>query len=382
MITLKYKGTTLTPGTDYVFEQTVYQNSGTNYVTICGKGTYIGELTASFKIKGTAVSSLKLANLEYTGQAQRPVITDKSGAVLQEGVDYEINSLTGTEFAGTAKANITGKGAYYGTANKTFKITAYPVTSASFTVDFAVPGNRQPYEKNGAKPKVTAVFGGRTLTEGTDYTLSYKNNKKTGALAKVIIKGKKNFKGSRTMEFTVGPSSLSRVSVYVPDKVVSGKAGGYVSTPVLTDTNGAKLKAGTDYEKAIVYKNADGAELDRKKDKIAAGGTVTVVITGKGNYADQVTAQYRILSSGRNLSKAAVQVNRKFYYNGGCVTLSKRDITVKIGKAAVPADCYEIVEGSYVNNNKKGTAKVSIRGTGQYGGMKTISFKIRSQKVK
>ena len=37
---------------------------------------------------------------------------------------------------------------------------------------------------------------------------------------------------------------------------------------------------------------------------------------------------------------------------------------------------FEIVEGSYRNNLKKGTASVTLRGLGEYGGTKTIKFKI------
>ncbi len=37
---------------------------------------------------------------------------------------------------------------------------------------------------------------------------------------------------------------------------------------------------------------------------------------------------------------------------------------------------YELVEGSYVNNFKTGTAKVTLKGIGEYSGQKTVKFKI------
>ena len=40
---------------------------------------------------------------------------------------------------------------------------------------------------------------------------------------------------------------------------------------------------------------------------------------------------------------------------------------------------YEIV--GYEKNVNKGTAKVTIIGTGEYGGMKTVSFKIKPESV-
>ena len=107
----------------------------------------------------------------------------------------------------------------------------------------------QSYEKNGAKPKLKVTYAGRQLKEGTDYVLSYRNNKKIGNVATVTITGKKNFRSKKDLSFIVGKGSLEDATVIVADKVVSTKVGGYVSTPVLRDTNGSKLAAGKDYDK-------------------------------------------------------------------------------------------------------------------------------------
>ena len=69
-------------------------------------------------------------------------------------------------------------------------------------------------------------------------------------------------------------------------------------------------------------------------------------------------------------------VKPKLYYTGEKITLSKGDLEVKMGAITLESDQYEILEDSYVNNLKKGTAKVTIKGKGEYGGTKTISFKI------
>ena len=66
----------------------------------------------------------------------------------------------------------------------------------------------------------------------------------------------------------------------MPDKGYSGKAGGYVSIPVLTDTDGKKLTAGTDYEKEIQYTLEDGTPLT-KTDKVETGRIIRVKVTGK-----------------------------------------------------------------------------------------------------
>lgn len=66
-------------------------------------------------------------------------------------------------------------------------------------------------DKNGAKPKVEVRFRGKTLTEGVDYSVSYKNNKTFAApdplqlnkAPAVIIAGKGCFKGKIIKYFTI-----------------------------------------------------------------------------------------------------------------------------------------------------------------------------------
>lgn len=51
------------------------------------------------------------------------------------------------------------------------------------------------------------------------------------------------------------------------------------------------------------------------------------------------------------------------------------------GSAIKEAPDYEILEDSYVNNVRKGTASVKVRGLGDYGGTKTVKFKIQAKKM-
>lgn len=62
----------------------------------------------------------------------------------------------------------------------------------------------QAYKGKALKPKVKASYGGIALKEGTDYTLAYKNNKKTGK-ATVILTGKGSYTGTKTVTFRIVP---------------------------------------------------------------------------------------------------------------------------------------------------------------------------------
>ena len=108
--------------------------------------------------------------------------------------------LTVKAKAGTATVTVTGTGFFKGTIKKTFTITKVSLYSAKLAYTKAA------YTGKALKPDVTvkAKVNGKTvtLTKGTDFTVTYKNNVEKGT-ATVIIKGKGNFKGTLTKTFTI-----------------------------------------------------------------------------------------------------------------------------------------------------------------------------------
>lgn len=60
------------------------------------------------------------------------------------------------------------------------------------------------YTGKARKPSVKIYDGSYKLVKGTDYTLSYKNNKEIGT-ASVTIKGKGKYTGSKTIKFDIVP---------------------------------------------------------------------------------------------------------------------------------------------------------------------------------
>ena len=57
------------------------------------------------------------------------------------------------------------------------------------------------------------------------------------------------------------------------------------------------------------------------------------------------------------------------------ITVNKQKEYLVLGKD------FEVVPGSYVKNINKGTAKVTFRGINEYGGSKTVSFKIGQRSI-
>lgn len=390
MLRLTSKKTALTPYTDYTVTcDTECREIGTYSVKITGTGTrYTGTIRTTFRITGTSIKKAKItapADITYNGTVQRQDITlrDASGKLLIEGTDYTL-AFRGTDQAGTASAVITGAGMYYGSVTRKFKVLPYSLkddTDNALHMEFANGKTAQPYQKGGARPKVMVYYGAWLLSEGADYTLQYRNNTKissaSGKTPTVTITGRGNFKGKATLTFEIVKRDISEVQITAADREENRSPGKYASAPVLTD-NGKKLSAGRDYSRTIHYYDQDRNELT-KTSRPTAGDIITAEIEGTGNYEGKAYVTYRIIAEGHNLSRAKVTFNTRYYYTGNAVTVSKEDLQIKLGKTVLSADDFEIVESSYANNTKKGTARVTIRGRGAYGGTKTVSFKIRAQ---
>ena len=99
--------------------------------------------------------------------------------------------------AGTGKITVTGIGKYKGSKTYNFTINARSITQATVgsVVDQVETGSA-------ITPKPTVTYNGKTLAEGTDYTLSYKNNIEPGQ-ATITITGSGNWTGSTTASFNI-----------------------------------------------------------------------------------------------------------------------------------------------------------------------------------
>ena len=171
------------------------------------------------------------------------------------------------------------------------------------------------FVKGGCTPYPVLTYDGYTLRAGTDYTISYKNNKKAGATAKIVVSGKGNFKGKREFGFTVRQKDISKVSMYTPNVPYTGKKNKYQSKPILTDSDGTRLKVNTDYTgRAITNSKEDiksatikvagtTSPLTYGEDyevvsysKNVKKGTATAVLCGKGKYCGEKSVKFKIVS--------------------------------------------------------------------------------------
>ncbi|MBO4289906.1 MAG: leucine-rich repeat protein [Lachnospiraceae bacterium] len=205
---VKIGGTELTAGTDYEVAYENNTNVGTATVTITGIGSFTGSVTRTFAITPKLVAVPKAKTLTYNGKTQTGVAGSAS---------YTISGNTGTK-AGSYKAVLKLKDKVNfawsdgETADKTVAWTISPksITPKVTTVTKAV------YTGKALKPEVTVKNGTTTLTKGTDYTVTYSSNTKVGK-ASVTVKLKGNYKGTKTVSFTINPKK-AEISKTEPGK--------------------------------------------------------------------------------------------------------------------------------------------------------------------
>ena len=343
-----FNNKTLVAGTDYTVAYANNTNVGTATATVTFKGNYSGTATGTFRIAAALLdtATVTAADQTYTGSALTPAVTVKLGEkTLVSGTDYTV-AYTNNTNAGTATVTVTGKGTYAGTATGTFKIAAADASKATVKVADAT------YSGSALTPAPTVTFNGKTLVNGTDYTVSYSNNTSAGtATATVTFKG--NYSGTAKGTFKIAASSVSSSSVSVAAQTYTGAA---LTPPVTVKLGEKTLTKGTDY--TVAYSNNTNA------------GTATVTVTGKGNYAGTKASTFTI--SAADASKASVSLAAQTY-TGSALTPAPT-VTFN-GKTLVKGTDYTV---SYSNNTNAGTATATVTFKGNYSGTAKGTFQIKA----
>ena len=239
----------------------------------------------------------KPSNKVYDGKEHKwsPAVADKEGNALIEGKDYEVAYSTEdfTNVTGTITVTITGIGNYTGKITRTYEITpkAYTVTTESANKVYdgtaLTAGGKIEGIVDGEDVEFK-VTGSQTNKGTSKNTYSLKWN---GSAIETNYKLEKESIGDLTVtEQTIDPGkdpdnpnpNYSGVTINKPsNKVYDGKE--HKWSPAVTDKEGNALVEGTDYE--VAYSTSDFRNVT---------GTITVTITGIGNYTGTVTRTYEI----------------------------------------------------------------------------------------
>ena len=248
-VTVKVAGRTLTSDTDYTVSYSNNKNVGTSNVYVYGKGNYSGSLSAKFDIV-PAKQQIQKLETKYKGffvdwaqkgsatgyDVEYSVKANMSGAVSKHLTANKPDTLTVSGLAGDktyyvrvrSYTNVNGK-VYYGAWSdiKSIKTANNDITKAT------VSGiSTKAFTGKAIKQNVTVKVGNTVLKNGTDYTVSYSNNKKVGK-ATVKITGKGKYGGVITKTFKINPAKqeiqklTAKSKSFFVDWAQKGSATGY-----------------------------------------------------------------------------------------------------------------------------------------------------------
>ena len=323
---------------------------------------------------------------EYTGSAIEPVYElykGKQSAGLKAGEDVIISFENNTE-AGTARVHISavpGSAKCYGHKTVTFKIkkAKTDLATAGTSVKFIdekgeeMQGYSVVYTMKGSRPAVSVSCNGSMLAYGKDYSLSYKNYKKAGSKATVIVKGKGDYKGRFTTEYDILPAALEGMLFIAGDVSYSTKKYAYQKTTLIfEDSYGKVLKAGRDYESYKKGAASHGTVFEAPDIAPVVDSVIKISLKAKegGNYTGTVSANYRVITKKKNIKDAEVSLVKKPDNNGGKVSdFYPEELKVRLNNKKLTTDDYEIVRYDSVVKSG-GKIIVIIRGKGEYGGVK------------
>lgn len=249
--------------------------------------------------------------------------------------------------------------------------------SASVDVDLIYNGKDQ-------CPEPTVNFNGKKLVKGTDYTLAWDNAMNATDDALVKITGKGNFKDTLPCKFTIKPLEISEnksstepgyVNVKSPENNAEYPYEGKPIEPdVDIEVNLGKSKGKleeNDYSVTYVSSVNGGDAHTNVSD-----GTITMTISGVGNYEGSITRDFTIVKQTITNDK----INISPYpipnqtYTGVSIEPEITDVVNKAnGKKLINGtDC--VIR--YENNIDCGSAKIIIEGKGNYDGKAEFPFTI------
>lgn len=392
----------------------------------------------------TGITVENVNDEEYTGVAHtpEPVVTDKdidATKKLTKDADYLVDyknntdanvTPNGTAISGksTPTIEITGKGNYKDTIDKSFNIKQKEITDSSSKdtdgVDISVNGTYN--GGNSVTPNVNITYSPKgvngddhkqlvnTLKQGTDFTVESADNPDTtweaGSDHSVRITFHGNYSGTITKSYTVTTGSISdkdakiqldgqNVASVTVDKDDSTKAtakgtGNGINTtfdPIKSEypdfhvlVNGADLSKGSGFKIDSAPTPTKGTHSWPEANATIEDGKTTygdwkwrVTLTGDGNYGGEVTVTFNVLPL--DLNDSAISVSKATFDKDSnpdveLTYTSKQDKKTTATISAGSGDSANFTaKGPEKKNIKTGNNNdIVLTGEGNYTGTRTV----------
>ena len=332
----------------------------TYYLRFANNGWYTGNYHFSIRkylkpLEGNFAIDMKEA-YEYTGKAVTPDISVKGqGTVLVKDTDYTV-SFGNNVNAGAATVTVKGRGNYTGTLEAVFKIDPAPLSTVSLKkVSYTYTGKAV---KPAETVKASVDGRARALVKGSDYQVTYRNNTEAGT-ATVTVKGVNNFTGELSASFKILPVKIGSLTLKKTAMTYTGstlKPGETVKAKV----NGKTVTLKKDRDYTVSYSGCRDV------------GTGTVTVKGTGNYKGSLKKTFTIKAA----KIASVSLSKTTMTYTGKALKPVPTVKAKINGSMVTLKQGVDYTVTYSGNKKAGTAKVTVKGIGNYTGTLNTTFRI------
>ncbi|MEA5010244.1 MAG: bacterial Ig-like domain-containing protein [Angelakisella sp.] len=197
--------------------------------------TFTAPASLVYSVSGKSAAVTAASSISGMGEI---TVEYYSGATKLSSAPTDIGNYT-------VKINVAAGDSYAAATGITDSSWAFTVTAKGYaSSDFAISAiTHQTYTGSEIEPALEVKLGDTTLLSGTDYTLSYSDNKNAGGSAKVAIEFKGNFSGKAEKTFTILPLDIS-TGATVGDFTAMTYSG-ESQTPSATVTKGTLTVTGT-----------------------------------------------------------------------------------------------------------------------------------------
>lgn len=345
-------------------------------VEATGSVTYVSEGDVTNTIVITKGENFKESNYSITKNEGTLSITEVDAEVTvtikghEETATYDGNphSVEGYEitdisnelykkdyvgFTGKAKAEGTAAGTYqmnlteaqFSNTNSNFKQVTFVVEDGSLTINrkFIDDQNRITVTKpedskyNGEehknKPTVTDTKTGKTLVEGTDYTLAYSDDVTNAGTVTVTIKGIGNYSGKTTTNYQITKRDVTLTSgsasrVYNKEALTNGEVTvsgeGFAKNEGATyDVTGSRTKVGTS-KNTFTYELKSNTKASNYNIEVKFGdlivtaedGEVVVKITGHSDSVEYDGNEKTVSGYDVAITEGSKYTTDDFTFNG------------------------------------------------------------------
>ena len=340
-----------------------------------------GEI-CSFSNYGSAVDfaapgeDLSLADAKggyYTASGtsfSTPYISAAAAVIKSENPSFNSSQIEASLAEQSEDLGSAGRDPYFGSGCPVLKTAEDGPQPADISAATVYGIEDKPYTGESITQNIRLELDGKTLTENTDYSVSYENNIDAGT-AKVLIKGIGNFNGTLEKRFSISPKQITPEITLDEYSFVSD---GSEKTPNVTVKDGD----------TVIDKSFYDVSYDAGRTE---AGTYKVYITLNGNYAGNGEASFTI---EQTQGETSADTEKPVTDISACQLSGPADAAYT--GSAIEPDIHLIHDGKqlelnkdytvrYENNTDAGIAKAIIEGKGAYSGTLEKEFRILPKKI-